>query len=127
MIGVGVSYNQVEEVAERIGCAPSIPPFLHLGISVDQSMSRITAWNPMVDRFWSRLSGWKAKSLSIRGLLTLGKSVLGSIESYFMSMFVARLSIISSLEALRVNFFWDADLDERHMHWVRWCWSMEML
>lgn len=100
LIGVGVSFNQVECVARMMGCAPTYLPFTHLGIPVGQNMSKISAWSPILNRFRSRLSGWKAKGLYFGGRLTLIKSILGSLGSYLMSMFLTPISIINSLEAL---------------------------
>lgn len=94
MIGVGVPYSQVLDVADTIGFAASSLPFLHLGIPVGQNLTRISAWARVIDRFRSKLSKWKTKSLSIGGRLTLVKSVLGSLESYMMSIFLTPLSVL---------------------------------
>lgn len=83
LMRVGVSYNQIVEVANRIGCAPVVPPLFHLGISVGQIMSQITTWIPLFDRFQSRLLGWKAKHLSIGGRLTLVKYDVDIRDSTF--------------------------------------------
>ena len=87
LIGVGVSFDQVEHVAMEIGCAAVKPPFVYLGIPVGQNMSRIQAWKTLCDRFIAKLSRWKTKILSIGSRLTLLKSVLGSVGSYLMSLF----------------------------------------
>ena len=48
------------------------------------------------------------------------KSVLGSLGSYLMSVFLTPLSVLKALEEMRARFFWGANRDERRMHWVRW-------
>ncbi|KAL7599452.1 hypothetical protein Lser_V15G24065 [Lactuca serriola] len=120
LIGVGVSYNLVEFVASRLGCASKYLPFVHLGVHVGQNMARTSAWSIIEDRFRSRLSGWKAKSLSFGGRLTLIKSVLGSLGSYLMFVFMVPICILNSLEALRSRIFWGANLEDTRMHLVRW-------
>ncbi|GJX08309.1 hypothetical protein Tco_0196241 [Tanacetum coccineum] len=50
-------------------------------------MSRVNAWNDVVERFTKRLSSWKAKILSIGGRYTLVKAVLGSLPLYYFSLF----------------------------------------
>ena len=105
LIGVGVSFEQVEHVARKIGCAPVKPPFVYLGIPVGQNMSRVQAWNTLRNRFITKLSRWKAKMLSIGGRLTLLKAVLGSVGSYLMSLFPVPTTVLKSLEALRARFF----------------------
>ena len=58
--------------------------------------------------------------LSIGGRLTLIKSVLGSIGTYFMSVFSVPVTVLKNLESLRARFFWGADQGEKRMHWMRW-------
>lgn len=64
-------------MADSIGCAPGAILFLHLGIPVGQNMSRISVLASIMDRFRSKLSTWKVKSLSFGGRLTLIKPVPG--------------------------------------------------
>ena len=82
-------------------------------------MSKISGWSPIVDAFRSKLSGWKVKTLSLGGRLSLIKSVLGSLGSYLMSIFMVPISVLMSLERLHSRFFWGAKLDDRRMHWVQ--------
>lgn len=55
---------------------------------------------------------WKAKSLSIGNHFTLLKYVLGSLGSYFKSVFPTPLTVIHTLEYLRARFYWGIELDE---------------
>ncbi|GJT03944.1 hypothetical protein Tco_0838406 [Tanacetum coccineum] len=68
-------------------------------------MSRIQAWDGVVERVKSRLSKWKVKMLSIGGRLTLLKSVLGSMDIYQMSIHKAPLGVLRNIESLRSHFF----------------------
>ena len=90
-----------------IGCATSKIPFIYLGLLVDQVMSRIQAWQPIIDRFNSKHTHCKAKTLSIRGILTLINSVIGSIGSYCMSLFPTPAIVLRDLEEVRARFFWE--------------------
>ncbi|GJS53727.1 hypothetical protein Tco_0627089 [Tanacetum coccineum] len=56
----------------------------------------------------SRLSKWKAKTLSIGGRLTLLKSVLGASPLYNMSIFKVPKGVLKVMESIRSNFFKDA-------------------
>lgn len=62
-------------MANRIGCAASTLLFSHLGILVDQAMTRTSSWVFVIDRFQSKLSNWNAKCLSFGGQLMLVKSM----------------------------------------------------
>nr|GEV56562.1 hypothetical protein [Tanacetum cinerariifolium] len=77
---VGVSSNEVEIVAFYTGCEAGFFPFTYLGLPIGSNMRRIANWQPTIDRFKARLSGWKANVLSIGGILTLVKSVLACID-----------------------------------------------
>ncbi|KAF5761432.1 putative reverse transcriptase zinc-binding domain-containing protein [Helianthus annuus] len=83
-------------------------------------MNRVANWEPVVSKFKTRLSKWKANSLSIAGRLTLIKSVLDSLPSYYFSLFKAPKKVISDLEGLMRRFLWGGTEDMRKMSWVSW-------
>ncbi|GJS75472.1 RNA-directed DNA polymerase, eukaryota, reverse transcriptase zinc-binding domain protein [Tanacetum coccineum] len=92
----------------------------YLGSKVGGSMSRVHAWNEVIDRVKNRLSKWKMKTLSIGGRLTLLKSVLGSIPIFHMSIYRAPLSVLSTLESIRSKFFKGHDINSNKASWVNW-------
>ncbi|GJU75226.1 RNA-directed DNA polymerase, eukaryota, reverse transcriptase zinc-binding domain protein [Tanacetum coccineum] len=83
-------------------------------------MSRVHAWNEVIDRVKNRLSKWKMKTLSIGGRLTLLKSVLGSIPIFHMSIYRAHLSVLRTLEFIRSKFFKGHDINSNKASWVNW-------
>lgn len=76
-------------------------------------MYKAAGWSEVIERFTRRLSSWKANLLSIGGMLTLVKSVLGSLPLYFVSLFKAPDKVINKLESLRCRFFWGFTEDEK--------------
>ncbi|GJW03764.1 RNA-directed DNA polymerase, eukaryota, reverse transcriptase zinc-binding domain protein [Tanacetum coccineum] len=107
LMGLNVDNGKIKEAALKLGCLTLKPPFTYLGSIVGGSMSRIQAWDGVVERVKSRLSKWKVKMLLIGGRLTLLKSVLGLMAIYQMSIHKAPLASkekgglgISSLYAL---------------------------
>lgn len=80
-----------------VGCEASSLPFMHLGMVVGHTMSRVSLWSGLLDWFSHRLSSWKAKSPSIGGRLTLLKSALGFIGTFSMSIFHVPLLVLRSL------------------------------
>lgn len=77
-------------------------------------------WKPVIDRFYAKFSPWKAKTLSFGGRLTLSKAVLGSLPSYFMSIFVSPMGVLESLEKIRRQFLWGGDDNKYKIPWVSW-------
>ena len=76
-------------------------------------------WDPVVERFWKKLAGWKSKLLS-RGRLTLLKSSLWSLPIYFMSLLTIPVSIAHSLEKIMRDFLWSNSGLPKGLHWVNW-------
>ncbi|GKC32617.1 hypothetical protein Tco_1039911 [Tanacetum coccineum] len=65
IVGVGVSCNELEAVANSLGCSHDFLPFSYLGLPVGKRMKSCGGWSDVINRFRDRLSSWKAKSLSI--------------------------------------------------------------
>ncbi|GJX92153.1 RNA-directed DNA polymerase, eukaryota [Tanacetum coccineum] len=106
IIGVGgVKTEEVLRKATLIGCDIGETPFKYLGVMVGTSMLKIKACDMIVDKISARLSKWKVKTLSIGGHLTLIMSVLGSLPTYYFSLFKVPSGVLKNLESLRSNFF----------------------
>nr|GEU77078.1 RNA-directed DNA polymerase, eukaryota [Tanacetum cinerariifolium] len=75
-MGVNVEGSYVNQAAVKLGCQVLTSSFIYLGTKVGGTMSRVQAWQEVVEKVKSRLSKWKMKTLSIEGRLTLLKFVL---------------------------------------------------
>ncbi|GJU68944.1 RNA-directed DNA polymerase, eukaryota, reverse transcriptase zinc-binding domain protein [Tanacetum coccineum] len=84
--GIGFPNDEVADMARRTGCASGSFPFTYLGLPIGSNMNLNSSWQILIDRFHKRLSSWKANMLSIGGLLTLIKAVLGSLGIYYLSI-----------------------------------------
>ncbi|XP_021990937.1 uncharacterized protein LOC110887668 [Helianthus annuus] len=120
LYGVGKSVEEVGLKASELGCQAGVAPFTYLGIKVGANLNRVSSWEPVVNVFKSRLTRWKSKVLSIGGRLTLIKSVLVSLPSYYFSLFKAPVGVINVLEGLIKKFLWGGNVDVRKLHWVGW-------
>ncbi|GJU81763.1 putative RNA-directed DNA polymerase, eukaryota, reverse transcriptase zinc-binding domain protein [Tanacetum coccineum] len=118
--GVGVSNTDINTFASTLCCQPSSFPCSYLGLPIGANMNKSSNWNAIIEKFQKRLTSWKAKNLSIGGRLTLIKSVLGSLGTYFFSLFKAPGVVIKYLEKLRRNFFWGGDMESNKMAWISW-------
>nr|KAJ0201237.1 hypothetical protein LSAT_V11C600300430 [Lactuca sativa] len=82
VFGIGVETQEVTRYAIPLGCEPAKLPFNYLGILVGANMNLKKNWKLVIERFQSKLSVWKAKTLLMGGCFTLTKAVLGSLPTY---------------------------------------------
>ncbi|XP_071700495.1 uncharacterized mitochondrial protein AtMg00310-like [Rutidosis leptorrhynchoides] len=83
-------------------------------------MRKLNEWKAVIDKFKSRLSDWKARSISFGGRVTLIKSVLSSLPLYYFSIFLAPPSVIKELERVRREFFWGGCGSGKKISWIKW-------
>ncbi|GJS57898.1 RNA-directed DNA polymerase, eukaryota [Tanacetum coccineum] len=119
-MGINVESAQVIQAATKLGCLVLKCPFYYLGTRVGGSMTRVQAWQEIVEKVKSWLSKWKSKTLSIGGRLTLLKSVLGSIPVFHMSIFKVPSKVLHILESIRSHFFNGHDPGSKKASWVKW-------
>ena len=87
LFGVRVDYVELKNMARVLGCGVSNMPFNYLGLPVGYNMAKNDAWKGVVDKFISKLSNWKVRTLSVEGWITLLKSFLGNLPTYYLSIF----------------------------------------
>ncbi|KAF5810041.1 putative RNA-directed DNA polymerase [Helianthus annuus] len=118
--GIGVEDQEIQNMALLLGCKQGTFPFKHLGLMIGANMNLARNWKAVVDIFKNRLSIWKAKTLSYGGRITLIKSVLNSLPTYYFSLFKAPIKVLDSLDKIRRVFFWGGSEEKAKMNWVAW-------
>lgn len=76
--GVRVKDVKIECLVCILCCEPNRFLFTYIGLPIGANMKLGRSWNPIVEKFKSKLSSWKATNLSFGGHLTLVSSVLSS-------------------------------------------------
>nr|GEX64499.1 RNA-directed DNA polymerase, eukaryota, reverse transcriptase zinc-binding domain protein [Tanacetum cinerariifolium] len=120
VLGMGIPCSFMESMASSLGCSVMEDKFCYLGVMVGDKMSCHKAWDGVMLKLQSRLSNWKAKTLSIRGRLTLLKSVLGASPLYNMSIFKVPKGVLKSMESIHSKFFKGASPTENKISWIAW-------
>lgn len=120
LFGINTTNPETLAMANVLGCSDGAFPFTYLGVPVGANMGLKKHWKPVIDKFQARLSKWKAQSLSFGGRITLIKSVLNSLPTYYMSLFKAPQGTIDILEKIRRKFLWGGGEDRNKIHWVNW-------
>ncbi|XP_071694930.1 uncharacterized protein [Rutidosis leptorrhynchoides] len=103
LYGLGVASIDIEGLASRVGCKVGDLPFIYLGLPVGKNLSKEQSWKPMIEKFYLKLTNWKARSISYGGRLTLVNSVLSSLPLYYFSLFRAPMSVLKNLESIMIE------------------------
>nr|GEZ21848.1 RNA-directed DNA polymerase, eukaryota, reverse transcriptase zinc-binding domain protein [Tanacetum cinerariifolium] len=90
------------------------------GVPVGCNMNRIDNWKCIVQKFALKLSQWKARLLSVGGRVSLIKSVLCNLPTYYLSLYKMPTFVLKKLESMHNKFFIRGDLDDKKATWVKW-------
>ncbi|XP_010513759.1 PREDICTED: uncharacterized protein LOC104789811 [Camelina sativa] len=72
------------------------------------------------ERVSSKLSGWKGRSLSFDGRITLTKTVLSSIPVHTMSIIKLPQATLAKLDSMCKSFLWGSTADKKKQHLLAW-------
>ena len=116
-VGEGIP---METLASVLGCKIGSLPTSYLGLPLGASYKSLRVWDAVEERFRKRLSLWKRQYLSKGGHLTLLKSTLSSLPTYFLSRFVIPKRVCARLEKIQKDFLWGGGALENKPHLVSW-------
>jgi hypothetical protein len=71
----------------------------------------------IIEKIERCLAGWKRLYLSKGGRITLIKSTLSNLPTYFMSLFPLPTSVANRIEKLQRDFLWGGMGEEVKFHW----------
>jgi hypothetical protein len=92
----------------------------YLGLTLGVKFNSMCIWNPILEKMEKRLAGWKRLYLSKGGKLTLLKSTLSNLLTYFLSLFHLPAGVASWLEKLQRDFLWSGMGDSHKFHLLKW-------
>ena len=118
LVPIGIVPN-MEELVEILGCRQSSLPLKYLGLSLGAIHKEEAIWNPVLEKMERRLAGWKRLYLSKGGKVTLIKSTLSSLPTYFLSLFPVPTKVANCKEKLQRDFLWSS-IDAPKMPLVEW-------
>jgi hypothetical protein len=110
----------IEDLAGILGCKTSCLPMNYLGLPLGAKFKAKSIWNGVLETMEKRLAGWKRLYLSNGGRLTLIKSTLSNIPTYFLSLFPILTALANRMEKLQQDFLWGSMGNEFKFHLVKW-------
>ena len=87
-----------------LGCKQSTLPMKYLGLSLGAKFKNKAIWNPILEKIERKLAGWKRLYLSKGGRVTLIKSTLSNLLTYFLSLFPIPATVANRIEKFQRNF-----------------------
>jgi hypothetical protein len=93
---------------------------LYLGMPLGAPYKGLSVWNSILEKIERRLASWQTLYLSKGGRLTLLKSTLSSLPTYFLSLFTIPASVAQHNRKASKEFSvgWMGDGVKYHL--VRW-------
>ena len=117
LVPVGVVSN-FDLFLAVLGCKQGSLPMKYLGLPLGAKFKDKTIWNPILKKMERRLVRWKRLYFSKGGRVTLIKSTLSNLPTYFLSLFPILASVAKRIEKLQWNFLWGNFGDDPKIHLV---------
>ncbi len=110
----------LEDLAQILGCKIVSLPMKYLSLTLRATFKANSIWNPIIERMEKCLAGWKRLYLSKGGKVTLIKSILSSLPTYFLSLFPILAGVAHRLEKNQRDSPWNGMREETKFHLVSW-------
>ena len=107
-------------LANILQCRVGSLPMIYLGMPLGTLYKTVSIWNPIIERMEKKLLGWKRLYLLKGGRLTLLKSTLSSLPTYYLSLFTIPKAVATRLEHIQRNFLWGSSNECFKYHLVAW-------
>jgi len=95
-----------------LGCVVASLSIKYLDLPLGAHYKASTIWSSIIGKMEHRLAGWKRLYLSKGGRLTLIKSTLSNLPTYYLSLFPIPVGVAYRLEKLQSDFLWGGIGDE---------------
>jgi hypothetical protein len=111
---------QVRRLADILGCEVASLPVKYLGLPLGVSYKSTRIWDGVIEKVEKWLASWKRLYLSKGGRVTLIKSTLSNLPTYYMSLFPIPVCFATRIEKLQRDFLSGGMGEEFKYHLVSW-------
>jgi hypothetical protein len=112
--------DNMDDLAGILGCGVSSLPLKYLGLPLGAPFKAKFSWDEVIGKIERRLASWKRLYLSKGGRVTLIKSTLSNLPTYFLSLFPISSGVSIRIEKLHRDFLWGGIGEEFKFHVVNW-------
>ena len=119
LVAVG-AVHKMDLLVAILGCKQGSLPMKYLGLPLGEKFKDKSIWNPILEKMERKLASWKKLYLSKGGRVTLIKSTLSNLPTYFLSLFPIPASVANCIARLQRDFLWGGLGDEPKFHLVDW-------
>jgi len=109
-----------EDLSHIIGVRHVMGTGKYLGLPSMIGRDKRSIFSFIKDRIWRRINAWKGRALSKAGKEVMIKSMLQSIPSYIMSIYLLPNSVIDDIEKMINAFWWGGRSNNRRIKWMAW-------
>ncbi|MCI35572.1 RNA-directed DNA polymerase (Reverse transcriptase), partial [Trifolium medium] len=109
-----------EDLSRIMGVRHVLGTGTYLGLPSMVGRSKKDTFASIKDRIWKRINSWRGRALSKAGKEVMIKSVLQSIPSYVMSVYLIPETTIKEIERMINSFWWGGGTNTRGIKWMAW-------
>lgn len=110
----------VNTISSQLGIARTENLGRYLGVPIISGHKGRADFSFLIDKVRSKLSGWKASSLSQAGRISLAQSCLLSMPNYVMQSCKLPAAVCDEIERLCLDFIWGSTPEARKNHLISW-------
>ena len=117
IVVVGAVHN-IELLVAVLGYKQGSLTVKYLGLLLGEKFKDVTIWNPILEKMERKLASLKKLYISKGGRITLIKSALSNLPTYFLSLFPIPASVANQITRLQRSFLWSGLGDKPKFHLV---------
>ncbi|MCI00237.1 RNA-directed DNA polymerase (Reverse transcriptase) [Trifolium medium] len=109
-----------EDLSRLMGVKQVLGNGTYLGLPSMVGRGKKSTFAYVKDRIWKRINSWRGRALSKAGKEIMIKSVLQSIPSYVMSVYLIPETTIKEIERMLNSFWWGGGTNSGGIKWLAW-------
>ncbi|XP_062119360.1 uncharacterized protein LOC133833120 [Humulus lupulus] len=119
----GVAEDEAQKLLEGLHFTEGHFPLKYLGVPLRTTRWKAGDCSLIIKKIQSKLHTWASRHLSFAGRAQLINSVLLSIRTFWMSIFILPKSVTKEVDRLCRNFLWgvkDGNFQRSKLHFTAW-------